>query len=115
MQLASSAVDLSPEDGDYWNTLGIARYRSGDWQGSVSALTRSLRLMGNRNESFNTLLLAMAYWQLGEQEQARIWHKRGIRWMEENQPANEELRLFRREAEELLGIRAKQSAIDRPR
>src|SRR5262249_32640885 len=31
VELASKAVALTPSVGNYWNTLGVARYRAGDW------------------------------------------------------------------------------------
>jgi hypothetical protein len=49
----------------------------------------------------------MAHWQLGDKEQSRKWYDRAVEWMEKNQPNHEELRRFRSEAEQLLGIRGK--------
>ena len=46
----------------------------------------------------------MARWQLGEKEQARKWYDKAVQWMDKNKPKDEELRRFRKEAEELLGI-----------
>ena len=41
----------------------------------------------------------------GEKEKARTWFEKGVQWMEKNQPEDEELRCFRAEAAELLGIK----------
>jgi hypothetical protein len=30
--------------GDFWNTLGVAHYRAGEFQSAVSALSRSVEL-----------------------------------------------------------------------
>ena len=46
----------------------------------------------------------MAHWQLGEKEAARKWYDQAVAWMDKNQPNNEELRRFRAEAAELLGV-----------
>ncbi len=46
-----------------------------------------------------------AHWQLGEKEKAREWYDKAVQWMDNNQPANDELRRFRSEAAELLGIK----------
>jgi hypothetical protein len=46
----------------------------------------------------------MAHWQLGETEQARTWYDRAVQWMDKHQPQDEELRRFRTEAAELLGV-----------
>ena len=46
----------------------------------------------------------MANWQLGEKDKARAWYDRAVQWMDKNEPKNEELRRFRTEAAELLGV-----------
>ena len=55
--------------------------------------------------SFNAFFLAMAHWRLGEKDKAPQWLGKGVRWMEKNLPDDEELRRFRSEAEELLGVK----------
>lgn len=47
----------------------------------------------------------MAYWQSDNKDEARKWFDRAVTWMEKNQPQNEELRRFRTEAAELLGVK----------
>jgi hypothetical protein len=47
----------------------------------------------------------MAHWQFRERETARKWYDQAVRWMEKNQPKNKELRGFRAEAAELMGIK----------
>jgi hypothetical protein len=53
-------------------------------------------------ESFSTFFLAMAHARLGSLAEARRWYDRAVRWMEQHQPDDLELRRFRAEAEELL-------------
>jgi tetratricopeptide (TPR) repeat protein len=108
VRLASRAVELAPEQPGFWNTLGVAHYRAGHCRDSKTALEKSMQLFGGRDESFNTFFLAMSQWQLGEEEEARNSYDQAVRWMEKNQPRNEELRRFRAEANELLGITQKQ-------
>jgi hypothetical protein len=112
VRLAQKAVELAPRDGCCWNTLGVAQYRARRWKEAITALTRAMGLMSDQLESFNTLFLAMAHWQLGEKEKARHWYDRAARWMEQNRQAverdrghQEELRRFRAEAEALLGMK----------
>jgi eukaryotic-like serine/threonine-protein kinase len=105
LELAIKAVEHFPNDGGVRNTLGVAHYRAGHWQEAVTALERSMELLDGQSESFNTFFLAMARWQLGDKEQACTWYGRAVRWMEKHQPENEELRRFRAEAAELLGIK----------
>jgi WD40 repeat protein len=112
VQLAQMAVDLAPTEGNFWNTLGIAKYRAGKWTSAIEALTRSMELLKGQMESFNTLFLAMACWKLDDKEKARQWYDRAVQWMEENKEQlegnnqwQEELGRFRAEAAELLGIK----------
>src|SRR5262249_20350024 len=39
--LAREAVGLFPKSGMLWNTLGVALYRAGDYQGVIAALEKS--------------------------------------------------------------------------
>jgi len=39
---AKKAVELAPKKGNYWNTLGVAHYRAGDWQAALKALEKSM-------------------------------------------------------------------------
>ena len=38
VELATKAVELAPEGGPYWNTLGVARYRAEDWRAAIEAI-----------------------------------------------------------------------------
>jgi WD40 repeat protein/Tfp pilus assembly protein PilF len=102
--LAKKAVELDPKNGAYANTLGAAHYRSGDWTAAIAALEKSMELREG-SDSFDWFFLAMAHWQLGEKDKAREWFERAVKWMDEHQPANEELRRFRTEAEELMKVK----------
>jgi serine/threonine protein kinase/WD40 repeat protein len=106
VKLAQEAVELAPKEGMIWNTFGVARYRSGDWQEAIAALTKSMELRKGGN-SFDWFFLAMGHWQLDQEEEARKWYDQAVAWMDKNQPQNEELRRFRAEAAELLGIEKK--------
>jgi serine/threonine protein kinase len=104
LKLAKKAVELAPEAGDYRNTLGVARYRAADWKGAVRELTRSMELREGGDPT-DWLFLAMAHWRLGDREKGRAWYDQAVHWMEENRRQDEELRCFRAEAAELLGIK----------
>ena len=106
VELAKKAVELEPKEGTYWNTLGVAHYRAGDWKAAIEALTKSMELR-NGGDSFDWFFLAMAHWQLGDKPQARSWYDKAVAWMEKNQPKNEELIRFRAEAAALLGVNEK--------
>jgi tetratricopeptide (TPR) repeat protein len=99
--LARKAVELEPK-GEYWNTLGVAHYRAGNFKEGVAALETSMKLR-NGGDSSDWFFLAMAHWQLGDKEQARRWYDKALGWMLQHRPKDEELCRFRAEAEALLG------------
>jgi serine/threonine protein kinase/tetratricopeptide (TPR) repeat protein len=130
VQLAKKATELAPTIGSFWNTLGVAQYRAGDWNAAVAALNKSrelgpggddrdyfylatarqeLRQCGDAQAWF---FLAMAHRKLGHTDEARKWYDQAIRWINRNAavlakfpPASEELRRFRLEAEEVLELK----------
>jgi superkiller protein 3 len=104
--LARKAVELDPKNTMYANTLGVAYYRAGDGKAALAALDKSVA-MRKGGDGFDWFFLAMAHWQLGEKDKARDWYDRAVRWMETNQPSNDELRRFRAEAAKLLKIENK--------
>jgi serine/threonine protein kinase/WD40 repeat protein/Tfp pilus assembly protein PilF len=114
MAMAKIAVELSPEVATYWNTLGAALYRAGDWKGAVAALKKSMEL-DHGGSAFDFFFLAMACERLGQRHQALQWHKQAVLWVEKNRQAlaknpqyAEELRRFSAEAAEVLGIKHEQ-------
>jgi tetratricopeptide (TPR) repeat protein len=105
VRIAKQLVEQFPNDCRNWTALGLALYRSGDWQGAIDALKKSEEIPPVRFEScVNALLLAMAHWQLSEQDEARRWYGKAVEWMEKHQAEDETLRRFQEEAEELLKI-----------
>ena len=106
VELAKKAVESSPKGGHLWNALGIAQYRFGDQKAAIASLEKSMELRQG-GDSFDWFFLAMAHWQLGEKDKARIWFDQAVGWMDKKQPTNEELWGFRAEAAELLGMKDK--------
>jgi serine/threonine protein kinase/Flp pilus assembly protein TadD len=107
---AENAVALEPTNGNYWNTLGAARYRAEDWRGGVAALVKSLDLRQGSDLS-DWFFLAMAHWHLDRKETARQWFAHALDQMERTAPADEQLKRFRAEAAALLGLPEKSSAV----
>ena len=111
VELAEKAVKAAPMDGGYWNTLGVAQYRAGNWQGALTALRKSIELRKDK-DAYDFFFLAMAHWKLSEQEQARSWYGRAVEWIEKNrqglqrnQRVQQELKRIRAEAEEVLKVK----------
>src|SRR5262249_31498173 len=100
---ARKAVELAPEDGAVWNTLGVAQYRAGNWQASSDALRKAMGLRRGGN-SFDWFFLAMAHRRLGHKDEARSWDGRALGWMEKNRPKDEDLGRCGAEATALLRV-----------
>ncbi len=96
--LARAAVNRAPRAGNYWNSLGVAYTRAGEWSDALTALNRSVKLRGAKSDSHDWFFLAMAHWHLGDHAQARHWYERAVRWMEKNAPTDQDLKLFCAEA-----------------
>ena len=73
---------------------------------ALAALEKSMELRKG-GDAFDWFFLAMAHGQLGEKEKAREFYDRAVQWMDKNQPTHEELRRFRAETSELLGLKEK--------
>jgi WD40 repeat protein/Flp pilus assembly protein TadD len=99
---ANKAIDLDPEEEDFWNTLGVVRYRAGDWRGAVAALEKSVSIQGHN--SYDDFFLALSRWHLGERQEAVRLYDQALRWMQVKGPDDEELCRFRAEAAGLLGV-----------
>jgi uncharacterized protein HemY len=107
--LAREALELAPQSPLPWQVLGWAHYRSGDWKASIEALHESCALQNKQGgDAYQWFFLAMAHWQRGEKEKARQLYNRAVGWTDKNEPRNEDLRRFRAEASQLLGLNEKQ-------
>ena len=99
-----------PKKADFRDTLGTARYRAGDWKGAIADLEQALRLR-KADDSANSsagFFLAMASWQVGDKAKAREWFDKSVAWMEQGKQKDDaDLKRFRAEAAELLGIKEK--------
>jgi tetratricopeptide (TPR) repeat protein len=104
VELAKQVVAAAPQDGNCWNTFGVAQYRAGDFKAAISALEKAIEIRKG-GDSFDWFFLAMAHENLGHRDQARQWYDKAVVWMEHNQKLNSELRRFRTEAVALLGIK----------
>jgi tetratricopeptide (TPR) repeat protein len=103
VELARKATEKQPVASN-WQTLGVALYRTGQWKAAIEALEKSEVLAPDENLAFNGLFLAMAHWQLGRRDEARLWYDRAVVWMDKHVPNHRELRRFRAEAAAVLGL-----------
>jgi tetratricopeptide (TPR) repeat protein len=101
VKLAKEATALAPKTGTYWNTLGVAHYHAGDWKAAAAAIEQSMQLRSG-GDAYDWLFLAMARWRLGDPVEARQWYDRSVKWIEANEPRNQELLGFQAEATRLI-------------
>jgi tetratricopeptide (TPR) repeat protein len=104
VELAKKAVARAPESGAYWNTLGVAQYRAGDFASALIALDRSMELRSGGDPT-DYFFLAMAHERLGDRKQARTWYDKAIQWMDTHSHRRQANLRYREEAEQILGIK----------
>jgi serine/threonine protein kinase/WD40 repeat protein len=107
VELANQVIRQVPGEPMYWNTLGVAHYRSGVWKAAIMALEEAERLAPDKYFGFNAYFLAMCHYQLADISKAKDYFDRAVRWCQENQcklsaAHSQELNTFRVEAELLL-------------
>ena len=93
LRLVSQAIEADPECPTYWNTLGLAFYRTGDATSAITALERSVALT-NGGTAFDYVFLALAHAQLGQQEQALSWSAQADLWIQQHETCHPQLRRF---------------------
>ncbi len=98
--LARRAVKHDAKGWHNWNTLSIAAYRVEKWQEALDAREEAIqRYDKGEPRCWNGLGMAMIRWHLGQKEEARKAYDRVAEEAKSN-----DLKDFRKEADELLGI-----------
>jgi WD40 repeat protein len=107
---ARMLTELIPDDPNRWNTLGVARYRVGQYPEVIHALSESDRLLtegGRSRYPGNAFFMAMAKFQQGELLEARQRLKEGLDLMNELPEMSSDYystQRFRDEVVQLIGI-----------
>ena len=70
VSLARRAVQLDENLATYWNTLGVALYRDGQYSEAINALQHSLQRGGDSVAGFNLVFLALCHAHLGDDSAA---------------------------------------------
>ena len=107
VEFARQATRLAPKEAAYWNTLGVAHYRLGEWQKAVAALETAEKLAPGKHDIVKAFFLAMCHQRLGDPATARAHFDRAVRWFQEHQGTlsptqRQELMDLRAEADRLM-------------
>jgi serine/threonine protein kinase/tetratricopeptide (TPR) repeat protein len=100
---AKKAVELIPEDSKHWIILGVAYYRTEQWQAALPAFVEA----GKRPAAAGRIdlyFLAMTHWKLGNKDEARKSYGQAETWRLQHLPAKPAMPGIDRQAAELLGI-----------
>jgi len=104
LRMAQSAVRMDPENPFYLNTLGVAQYRNGNWREALDTLREAAERNAAESHPYpsaeDSVFMAMAQWQLGNENEARELLDRTRKEMEGIH--DEELESFLAEAEALI-------------
>lgn len=103
VQLARKACKLSPSQGNWKNTLGVALFRDGQWRESIDVLKQSNEQ--GFNVVYNWLFIAMNQCKLGDLAEAQLWYDKSLAWRKKHPSsvaADSELQAFFAEAKHLM-------------
>jgi tetratricopeptide (TPR) repeat protein len=100
VELAEALCAAAPKNNMYSTALGMARYRSGDFEAAIGPLEWAAR--GGRRFGPDGFFLAMAYARIGDKKTAQEYFDRAVAWMQQHEPDDVELIRYRTEAETLL-------------
>jgi tetratricopeptide (TPR) repeat protein/predicted Ser/Thr protein kinase len=103
VQLARQAVEMAPNNPSLLNTLGLARYRAGDFRGAVSDLQRSIELTKGK-QPLDFAFLAMAHHRLGDARAAKEAFDEGTRLAVGTRTPSDEWIRYSAEAARVLRI-----------
>lgn len=100
--LASGLTADTAGNAAYWNCLGAALCRPGQWDKASAALEQAIRLRA-QDDGRDWLFLAIVRWHTHDESGARDAFRRGTRWLRETMPGNQEARRLQHEVAALLG------------
>lgn len=83
IRLSRQTVDWEPTQSGFWNTLGVAYFRVGDWSSAASALQKSMDLSGG-GDAADWFFMAAIDQHLGKPQQAHQRFDQAVSWMKKN-------------------------------
>src|SRR5262249_9067986 len=105
VELMNKVETLGGQTAKSRRIMGLAHYRAGNWKESLAVLEEAMKLVKGGNSS-HWFCVAMAHQRLRHNSEARKWYDQPVEWMDKHKPKDEmdELRRFRAEAANLLGV-----------
>jgi tetratricopeptide (TPR) repeat protein len=127
LELAKRAVELDSKNAGFWNTLGLAHYRTGAWSAAIEAAQKSMGLPDRANgqpmqdllatvSTWNStalraddnasarLILAMAHWRMSHKDEAGRCYTQAFDGMDKSKSQDADLSRLCAEAAALLGL-----------
>ncbi|HMF12739.1 MAG TPA: tetratricopeptide repeat protein, partial [Gemmataceae bacterium] len=80
LKLVHRALRRQPGVPGYWNTLGVAHYRDGNWDEAIEALEHSLH--ESQEPASDLYFLALCYLRLQEPQRALQYYQQAVYWHE---------------------------------
>jgi serine/threonine protein kinase len=108
LENALQAVAYEPDNPHFLKTLGVARYRKGEYLSAINDLEDSIRRGGNSADT--RFFLAMARAQANELDQAKKIYDEADRWMRENHSEDPNFKRFREEAAAVIYMKSLDAA-----
>ena len=103
LELARKAIELEPGVASHARTLGVALYRTGNWQAALDAL-ETVSERDPDSDGFDSFFAAMAHARLGDAPAARAAYDLACEQFDRRGAADHDTQRVRAEAAGLLGI-----------
>jgi serine/threonine protein kinase len=99
--VAKKAVAAEPRNSNYWNTLGVAYFRSGQQAEALEAFDKSM-MLSHGGDGFDWFYVAMVYWKLHNPQQALDYLQRAQDWKRTEKIAAKDLMGIDEEAQQMI-------------
>ncbi len=107
---ARQALEFDARDAASWQSLGMAQYRTGQWQSAAESLEKSVEL-SHQGDGFLCFFLAMSYFQLNQEAAAKVWFDRGVAEMPQEERYVTQLSRLCQETSELTGFTVESGSV----
>ncbi len=103
VECAERAVELADDDGRYWRTLGLAKFRAGQWHASRDALENA-KTRGRPWSVSDWFVASMTEYQLGNRDAAIAAYEKASSLMQANPRPDDQGTKLQAESRKVLGV-----------